>query len=255
MRGRPHPDPQSAKRHAERLLLARGGALLQATPEDAPASEADAYAIQALVAARLGPIGGFKAGRRQAGDTPAIAPIQGAAIRAGCAVIPAGESRLRGVELEIGFVLLADPPDPTIPDFLARLRASVAALPALEIVESRLSDAEAAGPLWKLADNQINGSLVLGAPVADWSGCDLCAPAARLEIGTDTVWNDPAPVPGGDAFATLAAFVGAVGSHCGGLRRGHVVITGTITGLRHARAGQPVIGHIEGLGSVSACFE
>lgn len=247
-------DPGSVQRHAERLLAARSGMPFAAAPKDGPATVAEAHAIQAAVIARLGPVGGFKAGRSKDGEAPAMAPILRAAIRPSGTVIPPDESRLRGVELEIGFLLLADPPDLQASDFEARLRASVAALPALEIVESRLNEFEAAGPLWKLADNQINGGLVLGAPVADWLDCNLSAPAAGLRIGTETIWDGPGPVPGGDAFATLADFVATVGLHCGGLRAGQVVITGAMTGLHYARAGQAVYGHVMGLGTVSTNF-
>ena len=248
------PVPQKVWRIAEQLLLARNSGSLHATPEDGPRSTTEAYEIQAMTAERLGPVGGFKAGRRQVGDAPNMAPIQQADIQPTGAIFSLSTYRKLGVELEIGFVLLTEPPDPDASDFLSRLRAAVAALPVLEVVESRLADADAAGPLWKLADNQMNGGLVLGVPVSDWANCHVREPNAALTIGGNRVWDGPAPIPGGDAFGTLAAFVGAVGSHCRGLKKGHVVITGSIAGLHSVGAGQKVCGEIAGFGLVSAQF-
>lgn len=248
------PVPHKVWRIAEHLLLARKSGSLHATPENGPRSTTEAYEIQAMTAERLGPVGGFKAGRKQVGDAPNMAPIQQADIQPTGALVYLDTHRKLGVELEIGFVLLADPPNPDASDFLSRLRAAVAALPALEVVESRLADVDVAGPLWKLADNQMNGGIVLGTPVSDWSNCNMRAPNAALMIGGNSVWDGPAPVPGGDAFGTLAAFVGAVGSHCRGLKKGHVVITGSIAGLHSVGAGQKVCGEIAGFGLVSAQF-
>lgn len=242
----------TAESIAARLLAVRRGAPPLADYAGGPADEAQALAVQHLVAAETGPVCGFKTGRRDAGSMPLMAPLR-ARIASGGTADPA-TTRLCGVELEIGFLLVADPPAADAPDFEARLRAAVQAVPALEIVESRLQEPEAAGPLWKLADDQINGAVVLGAPVADWRGVDLVAPAVRLSVGGAVVQAGPAPVPGGDAFATFAAFARRVGGHCGGLRAGHVAITGSLTGLRFAARGDAVEGVIEGLGPVAVRF-
>lgn len=238
-----------------RLLGAwRGGAPVAGRPEDGPAGAAAAYEAQALVAAALGPVGGFKTGRRDPAAEPIMAPVRAAAILPSGATPEPRESRLRGVELEIGFRLEADPPDPAEPAFAARLAERVVALPVFEIVESRLADPEAAGALWKLADFQINGGLILGEPVRDWRGLDLSHRRVRLRIGGRTVQEGPAATPGGDAFATFAAFARRVGGHCGGLGAGMVVVTGSLTGLRHAAPGDAAEGWIEGLGAVSTRF-
>lgn len=240
---------------AARLLAARrDGAPIAAGPQDGPADEAAALAAQALTTAALGPVGGFKTGRKRADAAPLMAPILAAALLADGETPDPAASRLRGVELEIGFRLEGPPPDPDDPAFDAILARRVVALPALEIVESRLADPEAAGPLWKLADNQINGAAVVGAPLRDWGAADLTGARARLSIGGRSVWDGPAPTPGGPAFATFAAFARRIGAHCGGLREGQVVITGSLTGLLWAQAGDAVAGEIDGLGRIGARF-
>ncbi|MGF1659650.1 MAG: 2-keto-4-pentenoate hydratase [Rubrimonas sp.] len=240
---------------ADRLIAARqSGAPFDADPADGPADAAAAHAAQAEVAAAFGPVGAFKTGRKQPDAAPLIAPILRADIRPSGAEIPAAGSRLRGVELEIAFRLERPLPDPDAPDFETRLRAATVALPALEIVESRLRDPEAAGPLWKLADNQINGGLILGAPVADWTALDLARPSLRLRIGGAVAQDGPTETPGGHPFATFAAFARRLGPHCGGLSPGATVITGSLTGLRWAKAGDLIDGRIAGLGAVSCRF-
>jgi 2-keto-4-pentenoate hydratase len=239
---------------AERLLAARAGGRPLADYADGPADEAEALAVQPLVAARLGPVGGFKTGRRDPAAVPLMAPIPADVVLPSGTTPDPATSRLRGVELEIGFRFDADPPPTDAPDFEARLRAAVTALPCLEIVESRLSDPDAAGALWRLADNQINGALVTGAPCAGWRDLGLALPAVTLRIGGVVVVEGAVATPGGCAFATLSAFVRTVGGHAGGLRRGHVVITGSLTGLRYAAAGDAVEGEIAGLGRVGTRF-
>lgn len=239
---------------AARLSAAYGTAPVAARPDDGPATPAEAYAIQSRTGPALGPVGGFKTGRKQPEAAPIMAPVRAATIWPSGSVIPPQESRLRGFELEIAFRLEHPLPDPTAPGFAARLRAGVVALPALEIVESRLADPEAAGPLWKLADGQSNHGMVLGAPVADWRSLDPVAPQVRLRLDGTPLWAGAAPVPGGDAFDTFVAFARRVGAHCGGLQPGQVVLTGSVTGLAYATAGQRVEGWIAGLGPVAARF-
>lgn len=238
---------------AARLLDARGaGRPFLAAPDDGPADEAAALAAQALVAAEVGPVGAFKTGRKTPDAAPIMAPIFARDIHASGATIAGG--RLRGVELEVAFRLERPAPAPDDPAFEQKLRAAVVALPAIEIIESRLEDMEAAGPHWKLADNQMNGALVLGAPLADWAALPLARPALRLAIAGATAQEGPTDAPGGDLFATYAAFARRVGRHCGGLAPGMAVITGSLTGMRFTVAGATVDGWIEGLGAVGCRF-
>ncbi|MEM9783357.1 MAG: hypothetical protein AAF899_12895, partial [Pseudomonadota bacterium] len=223
---------------ADRLISAhRGQHHFQPEPGTGPRDEAEALVVQAMVAAALGPVGGFKTGRRSALDPPTVAPVLAADVVASGAAIDPAASRLRGVELEIAFRLECETPDTDDPAFDDRLADAVVALPALEIVESRLTDPEAAGPLWKRADAQINGGIVLGAPVADWRGLPLSSPTVRKAFDGRILVDGAVAAPGGCPFATFAAFARGLGTHCGGLRAGQVVITGSLTGLPFAPPG------------------
>lgn len=248
--------PTEATEAAARHLL---GAYTTGTPVEpladaTPTDRAEVYAIQAEVMARLGAVGAFKIGRKSVDETPFFAPIRAATILPSGAGIASAESRLRGVELEVAFRFETDPPAPDAPGFEDALRAAVVALPAIEIVEARLKDPDAVDPLWKLADNQANGAVVVGEPVENWQALDLAERTVRLDIGGATVHEGARPAPGGDPFASLAAFVKAVGDHCGGLHAGQVVICGSLTGCDYAKAGDRVAGEIGGLGRVETRF-
>ena len=249
-------DDPRLRRLADKLLKARasGGPIAGETPESGPGSIPEAYAVQRLVAGALGAVGGFKTGRQAPGATPVFAPIAAGMVRSSPARFRAGEFNLIGIELEVAFLVHRALPDADDPRFAELARQCVLPLAAIEIVDSRLADHDSAGALWKLADNQVNGGFVHGAPVSDWHGIDLATPHARLEIGGETVADGPARVPGGDAFDVFCAFARLVGSHCGGLVPGQYVTTGTLTPMRVIVGGQKVSGHVAGLGSVTAEF-
>ena len=184
-------------------------------------------------------------------DAPiVIAPIFETDLHASDATIhvPAGEEA--GIELEFAFRLLRPLPDPASLDFAEKLRDAVELLPAIEIVRSRLSEPALAGAELKMADNQMNGALILGEPIVDWGAISVERASGFLSAGDSVLLDGQAPVPGGNAFETLRRFALAVGSHCGGLLPGHVVITGSLNGLPWMQPGLEVHGKIDGLGEV-----
>jgi 2-keto-4-pentenoate hydratase len=250
-------DSPRIRRLADKLLNARagGGPIAGETPETGPASADEAYAVQRLVADALGAVGGFKAGRQAPGATPVLAPIAAGMVRASPARFLAGELTLIGIELEVAFLVHRALPPAGDPRFAERARQCVSPLAAIEIIDSRLADHEAAGALWKLADNQVNGGFVHGAPAGDWEKLDLARLQVTLDIGGERGANGLASVPGGDAFDVFCAFARILGSHCGGLVPGQYVTTGALTPVRYIAGGQKVTGHVAGLGSVTAEFE
>lgn len=175
-------------------------------------------------------------------------------VRPGPARFGPRELNLIGIELEVAFLVHTELPDPEDPQFLERARACVSPLAAIEIIDSRLDDYDSAGPLWKLADNQVNGGFVHGTPVRNWTGIDLATPGARLEVGGEAVADGRGTVPGGDAFEVFCAFARLVGGHCGGLIGGQYVTTGALTPVHFIEPGRRVTGHVTGLGSVAVEF-
>lgn len=236
------------RRLADDLIAARnGGASVPPRALDA----ATAYAVQAQVAARLGPVGGFKYACRP--GTPAImAPIQAARI------LPSGASFDRdgqpvGIELEVGFRLNAAPPPVDAADFQARLREVVTPVAVIELVQTRLDADAIRDDMMKLADHQLNGGLVVGG-AGNWDGSPLTEVTAHLQFDGETVLDGPVAPPFGDAFSCLAALARMVGCHCGGLKAGDVVITGSLNGLPWLNAPARIEGHIAGIGAVGVAL-
>jgi len=240
-----------ARRVAERLLAARrGGPRLPVDFDDAQGlTRGETYAVQALVARQTGAAGGFKVACKP-GAPQIMAPIFRDDIIDSPAKLPVPEGERIGIELEIGFRVVAPLPTADAPDRGARLAECLELVPVIEIVRTRL-DTEDAPPLMKLADNQINGGLVVGPGLADWRHLELSGAHARLSLGGQTILDGRAEVPGGDAFANFQALEAMVGDHCGGLHPGQVVITGSLNGLPYVTAPCKVAGEIDGLGAVA----
>ena len=212
--------------------------------------------MQARVARALGTVGGWKVGARSADAAPHFAPLARAGLYASPAAFSAAHFPMRGIEVEVGFRLGADLPPRTRPyDGTEVARAVDAALVLIEVVESRLADVRAAGPLWALADNQSHGAFVLGEARAEWQRLELHAPAVRLVFGGRVVVDGSCDHPAGDAFSLLVALANATGGHCGGLRAGQVVATGTLTGLEQAPVATTVHASVRGLGDVRLRFD
>ena len=183
-----------------------------------------------------------------------MAPILASTVRPSGAVFSREELSLIGVELEIGFRIDRPLPDPTADGFVDRVRACVSPLPAIEVVDTRLADPEAAGKFWMLADNQNNGGLVFGDPVAAWDHLDLTSGTIELTVGGKREFSGSHKVPGGDAFDVFCAFARIAGDHCGGIQVGQTVITGSLMGCLYIEPGQTVAGSIAGLGGLEVAF-
>ncbi|MCB2054803.1 MAG: fumarylacetoacetate hydrolase family protein [Geminicoccaceae bacterium] len=197
-----------------------------------PTSPAEAYAVQAAVAAETGPVGGWKVGRPAPDADATFAPIFTADIVANPYHPPSLPCSDLGLECEIAFELATDLPGRAEAYTRAEVEAAIAtARPVVELVWSRLEARDRAPPLLKLADNGINGGLVLGAPIADWRSRGFDDLDITLVAGDRTIKTRRGPNPGGDPVDLLRALADLCKDHCGGLRRGQIVTTGSYTGL------------------------
>ncbi len=229
-----------------------GGALVVPEPEEALATVADAYAVQARVVRDLGPVGAWKVGAASPTAEPVRAPILAATIHASPAALPARGFNVIGIEAEIAYRLGADLPPRDRPYAPEEVAAAIEGmLPTIELVDTRLADHAAAPPLWKLADNQINGGLVTGALATDWRRFDPRSQPVRLEVDGHRVAEGRGGNTAGDPFRLLVWLADSCGAHCGGLRRGQIVTTGSLTGLRFVSPGAKVRAMLEGLGEVA----
>ncbi|NNE88164.1 MAG: hydratase [Silicimonas sp.] len=157
---------------------------------------------------------------------------------------------LLGVELEIGFRIVRDLPGDMAKMTAAQLIPYLKPVVVIELVDTRLAGHLAEDPVSKLADNQINAGLVIGETAEKWDGTDFGDVEARMQAGDDQLITGMASVPGGSALETVAALARQIGTHCGGLQKGQIVITGSLHPLTYYPAGTEVLGSIQSIGSV-----
>jgi 2-keto-4-pentenoate hydratase len=109
---------------------------------------AEAYEVQALVAAKLGAVAAWKTGAPSPEAEPIIAPIFKDLVHGSPARLEAMRFRRLGIEAEIAYRLCRDLPAPAEPYTRADVIAAIGAiLPAIEIVDSRLAACEDLDPL------------------------------------------------------------------------------------------------------------
>jgi 2-keto-4-pentenoate hydratase len=245
-----------AARAATLLIEARksGNGLAELPVDCRPDGIDQAYAIQDVVALRLGPIRGWKTGAPGPEAEPAYAPIF--SVIAGPARFAAATQRLFGIEAELAFRLARDLPKRDRPYTRDEIVAAIASMhPAIELVDTRFADFTAVDALSKVADNQSNGALIHGPAVAGWQslGLDLARPPISVtidgRIAAQTSGNS-----GGDPLRLLTALANHCTARTGGLREGDMITTGSITGLTFAKPGSAVVGDFGGLGAVHLEF-
>jgi 2-keto-4-pentenoate hydratase len=218
---------------AERLLAARAGTgPTQITVQD----ERQAYAVQQLVAARLGPIGGWKVGAAGPAAPPSCAPMP----LAGLFKSPKDlDSRLftqREVEAEISFTFQTGLPPRDTPYTQQDIIAAIGTCqPGLEVLQSRLENPGAAGQLALLADFIQTGAYVWGEPIDDWQSIDFTTMQVVQSISDGPIVTRIGN-PAGDMFR-LMLWLANTGTHwAGGIKAGQIVTCGSWTGKTQAPA-------------------
>lgn len=229
---------------------------LDVLPENLrPRSSAEAYAVQDEVAAQLWPVGGWKTGAPGPAAEPIAAPIGEPLVHASGTALAAADFHLLGIEGELAYRMGDDLPPIAGGYDRNRVTAAIASLhAAIELVDSRVKDWQSADPLWKLADNQSNGGLVIGAKLEQWQHIDPLRQRAILRINgaiaVDAVGGNAA----GDPLRLLVWLANHCATRCGGLRAGDIVTTGTYTGLVLVQPGDEVAVEFPGLGEARVQF-
>jgi 2-keto-4-pentenoate hydratase len=206
---------------------------------------ADAYRIQDKVAAQLGPAAGWKVGAPSREATPFCAPLLAGAVREPARRHEVCFARPLGVEVEIAFVLgRAFPPAAQPPEREEVLDAIAFCHIAIELCAMRWrGDPGSVDPLWKLADNQMNESLLLGPEIAAWRDADLGKLEARLAVDGTTA-ETPRRPSDDDLIGLLVWLV----RHCvearGGVAAGAAITTGSWTGMHFVRPPAEIVGAI-----------
>ncbi|WP_427915470.1 2-keto-4-pentenoate hydratase [Ramlibacter sp. MMS24-I3-19] len=215
-----------------------------------------AYAVQDATAEALGPIAAWKVGAASPEATPGCAPLPASGVRPAGALLQGSEWQLRGIEAELA-VRLGRDLTPDDENDRPRLSAAIdAALPALEVVETRLQDWRSSDPLDQLADLQSHGALIVGPPLP-WRAeapVDLRTLRVTLAFDGQPVADARGSHPVGNVLPLLGWLARHARQRGRRLRAGDVVTTGSCTGLLFAWEGAHVQATVEGVGTVDLRF-
>ncbi|WP_024301479.1 2-keto-4-pentenoate hydratase [Pseudogulbenkiania sp. MAI-1] len=217
-----------------------------------PSSREQAYAVQqAIWREQVGSARptAWKVGAPRRDAEPTAAPIFPQRIAASPASLPAASFIGLGIEAEIavrfGHDLPARPERYTREEILDAI-GSVHV--AIELIDSRLATPQAAGPLWCLADNLVNGGLIVGDAIPHWRELDFSALAVRASADGKTLAETLGRPPLDDLFFCLPWWI----EHVGGTQAGDLVATGAWNGMHPV--GLPAAVRVEfvGVGSAEA---
>ena len=245
---------------AEILLKARREVKpIRELPENLrPHSLDEAYALQDIVAEAMRSIGGWKVGAPSPDATPLFGPMPlwGGFARSGSR-IAATFKRLRGVEAEIAFCLGKDLPPRDEPYTREEVVDAIAsAHPAIELLESAYADPDAVDRLSMIADLQMHGGFVYGAPFADWKTCDLTKESVTVAIDGALRFEGKASNPAGTDLIRLVTWLANEGSYrTGGLKSGQWITTGSWSGKTLANPGSTADVRFSTFGTVSLQFD
>jgi 2-keto-4-pentenoate hydratase len=213
---------------------------IDAAPDAGPASVAQAYAVQnAVWREQVGEQrpSVWKVGAPNRQTEPTAAAVFPHRIARSPALFSAANFRNLSIEAEIALCFGRDLPARSAPYPRAELLAAIAsAHVAMELIDTRLADPQAAGPLWRLADNLLNGGFVLGKEIADWRELDFSHLdfnhvdfnhlTARVEVNGQRVAETLGRPPLDDLFFCLPWWI----NHVGGAKAGDIVTTGAWNG-------------------------
>lgn len=233
-------------------LLARSletGTPIAAIPPDARiTSPAEAYRVQGLL--RLGPIAGWKVGRKSPTATPIRAPLPAARLHRSGVTLP--RDGLWRLEAELAFRLARDlPPTDHAYDRSAVAAAVGEVVAVFEIVDSRFAAWPDLAPELALADLQSHGALVVGSAAPMPPDASFAETPVRLVIDGRTVVERRGGNPAGDILDLLAWLANALAAAGKPLRAGDLVTTGSTTGLLPLPPGSRAEAEFAGIGRVA----
>jgi 2-keto-4-pentenoate hydratase len=246
-------DHATSMQAVEALLAARrtGHPLSALPPGTVPTNDGEAYAIQDRVAARLGPVAGWKVGATSPTAEPFRAALHATTLWADGDRLPATRFRRIGIEAEIVYRLARDLPPRDQPYARPEVLGAVASMhPAIEIIDSRFAALTAVDTLSQRADQQNHGALAVGPGLSSWTAIDPTSLPVRLTIEEVVRAEGTGGNSAVDPVRLLVWLANHGSRSLGGLRAGQVVTTGSCTGTIFVRPGTRARAAFAGLGSI-----
>ncbi len=210
-----------------------------------PASPEEAYAAQGEVRRALGEgIGGWKAAGLDPSGIPLLAPIHISDVSGSGSLACPAEGWI--LEVEYGFRLGRDLPRSAAYHKAEVMDAVDEVHVCFELCRSRLA-APSPPRLLFLADGLANDRLVVGSGVSP-RDLSLGHRGVRLSIDGEVVKELQSSA--GDEATEALVWLARQPLPEGGLKAGHIIITGSLTGTTRIRGGQIAEALIEGIGQV-----
>lgn len=232
-------------------------------PDSAPLSIEQAYRVQQCLVdlmcrEQATDVAGYKIGltSRVMQEMCQIShPVYGCILRSRVAssgfMAPLAAHGRLGIESEIAVRMGQDLPVGKVPPTLQEVAASIADVTvALELVDDRHASYAPLNAAWLVADNAWNAGIVLGTwqPVPP----DLGGRAGRLTVDGVVVDQGHVGTEGAHPFASVAWLAFALAARGQRLRRGDIVMTGSIVGTRFPAHTEHWRFEVDGLGEVEA---
>jgi 2-keto-4-pentenoate hydratase len=228
-------------------------------PELLPADLDEAYAIRAAFediekARGRGEVVGYKIGlttpimQKLCGvNEPCYGAIFATEVHQRRAELPARNYCQLGIETEIAVRLGEDLPQSGSADRVAAAVESCMA--AIEVLEDLRHDYKRLSAAAMVAGNVWNAGVVLGQPVSDWRRLDLAKLGARLTINGREIGHGKGGDVMGNPLNALAWLADKLASAGTPLKRGMIVMTGSMVPIQFPAAGDHAIVEVEGLGT------
>jgi len=223
-----------------------------------PQSLDEGYAIRAAYEAIEAPRRGGVAGYKIAITTkvmqelcgigePCYGAIFGNEVHRGTARLKAADYCRLAIETEIAVRLGEDLPQCGDRDRVAAAVESCMA--AIELIEDLRYDYKRLDGMALVAGNAWNAGIVLGPPVTDWRHRDLGALVGRLAINGREIGTGIGADALGHPLNALSWLANRRAAEGNPLRRGQVVMTGSLVATQYPVAGDRAVVTVDGLGS------
>jgi len=135
------------------------------------------------------------------------------------------------------------------------MEAIEAVIPSIEIISPRFKRLSVDHTPQFVADFSGNAAAVLGTPLRDWRGLDLAAHGAAMIVGGVKRQKGTGALTLGHPLNVLDWLVAAMRARGQEIRKGDLVMTGTMTGLHAPEPGEPAVADFGALGKVEIVFE
>ncbi|MGD8790751.1 MAG: fumarylacetoacetate hydrolase family protein, partial [Burkholderiales bacterium] len=158
------------------------------------------------------------------------------------------------IECELAAVIGSDLLSANAPYSREQIAAAVDTIaPALELVDDRNADYQniSSQVLTLIADNAWNAGVVIGPALRQWRHLDLANLHGEVTINGESVGEGYGRDVLGHPLEALRWLVNTIAAHSKDLRKGMVVMTGTMIATKFVKPGDRLVFSVDGLGTVS----